>query len=205
VVNGVRENPLGPTVRLPAGAWHEFGIECKGNQIDLRLDGKALIPTLNDGSFSHGKIGFWTKSDSVSYFADTKVVYKPREAPVEAMVRTLSKKYPRLLGLRVCVIGRDSKTIRVAASKDETEIGKPGGAAEEHVIRTEVIYCDRGRESVAVTMPLRDRNGEIMAAVRIVMKSFAGETEEAAIVRATPILKEIQGQAQSIEDLVLAE
>src|SRR6202040_4145266 len=64
VVKGVRGNPFGPAVRLPAGIWHELGIECKGNQIDLQLDGKALIPTLNDDSFSRGKIGFWTKSDS---------------------------------------------------------------------------------------------------------------------------------------------
>jgi hypothetical protein len=205
VVNGARGNPFGPAVGLPAGVWHELSIECKGNQINLQLDGRALIGTLNDDSFARGKIGFWTKSDSVSYFADTKVVYKPREAPAQVLVRAVAKKYPHLLGLEIYVQGKDTNTLRLAAGKDETEIGKPGGATELNVLRKGLIYYGKDKGSVAVTLPLRDRNGDIMAVVRVVTKPFAGETEETAIVRATPILKEIQGQAQSLEDLLLAD
>jgi hypothetical protein len=51
-------------------------------------------------------------------------------------------------------------------------------------------------------MPLRDKNGDAMAAVRVVMKSFPGQTEENAIVRATPIVKEIQARANALDDLL---
>ena len=51
-------------------------------------------------------------------------------------------------------------------------------------------------------MPLRDRNGDIIAAARVVMQTFAGQTEENAIVRATPFVKEIQARVTSLQDLV---
>jgi hypothetical protein len=49
---------------------------------------------------------------------------------------------------------------------------------------------------------LRDRNGESIAAVRVVMKSFPGQTEDNAIVRAQPILKLMQPRVQSLETLL---
>jgi hypothetical protein len=67
VVNGERSKPIGPNVEIPKGIWHELTVEGKGNQIRCLLNGKELIPTLTDNSFSAGKIGFWTKSDSVSH------------------------------------------------------------------------------------------------------------------------------------------
>jgi len=51
-------------------------------------------------------------------------------------------------------------------------------------------------------MPLRDRNGDAIAAARVVMRPFPGQTEQNAIVRAAPIVKEMQNRIQSLEDLV---
>jgi hypothetical protein len=50
-------------------------------------------------------------------------------------------------------------------------------------------------------MPLRDRNGDTVAAVRFVMKSFPGQTEENAVLRAMPILKSMQLRASSVDSL----
>jgi hypothetical protein len=38
--------------------------------------------------------------------------------------------------------------------------------------------------------------------VRVVMKSFWGQTEQNAVVRATPIVKVLQARIQSLDDLV---
>jgi hypothetical protein len=38
--------------------------------------------------------------------------------------------------------------------------------------------------------------------VRVVMKSFPGQTEANAVVRATPVVKEIQDRVRSLDDLV---
>jgi hypothetical protein len=202
VVNGERGTVVGPEISIPSGAWHELGVECKGNQIHCLLDGKQVIPTITDSSFSRGKIAFWTKSDSVSYFAETRVTYTPLEPPAQALVRQMVKKYPRVLALKIYVPGPDPKTTQLVASKDEKEVGHPGSKTEQEVIGRGETYFGKEKDSVSVIMPLRDRNGEAIAAARVVMKSFAGQTEENAIVRAAPIVKDIQSRVQTLQDLV---
>ena len=202
VVNGVRSLPIGPEVAIPSGVWHELSVECKGNQIRCLLNGKELIPVLTDNSFVRGKIGFWTKSDSVSYFADTKIIYTRREMPAQTLVRETSKKYPRLLAIKIYVPGTEPTTTRLIASKDEKEIGQSGAKTEQAVISQGEIYYGKEKDSISVIMPLRDRNGDAIAAARVVMRPFPGQTEQNAIARALPIVKEMQTRVQSLEDLL---
>jgi hypothetical protein len=90
---------------------------------------------------------------------------------------------------------------RLVASKEEKEVGKLGGKTEQDVIARGTTYYGKDRNSVSVTMPLRDRNGEAIAAALVVMKTFAGQTQENALERALPIVKDIQGQIQSLQEL----
>ncbi|HWQ92506.1 MAG TPA: family 16 glycoside hydrolase [Clostridia bacterium] len=201
VVDGQRGTIIGPEIAIPAGVWHELSIECKGNQINCRLNGKDAIPTLTDSSFSSGKIGFWTKSDSVSYFVDTRIVYTPRQPPALAIVREMMKKYPRLLGLKVYSLEEGDRT-RVIASSDEQDLKQPGSKTELNTITQGSIYYVKNKGSVAVIMPLRDRNGDPIAAVRVIMTTFTGQTEQSAVIRATPIVKEMQARVQAMDDLL---
>ena len=54
---------------------------------------------------------------------------------------------------------------------------------------------------MSVVMPLRDRNGDPVAAVRVIMKTFAGQTEQNAMARAMPVVKEMQNRIISLQDL----
>jgi uncharacterized membrane protein YdbT with pleckstrin-like domain len=49
---------------------------------------------------------------------------------------------------------------------------------------------------------LRDRNGDSIAAVQVVLKSFPGQTQDNAVARALPIVKRMQAQVQSLEELL---
>lgn len=203
VVNGERGPPIGPDkVEIPKGTWHELTIECKGNRIRSSLDGKELIPALTDNSFASGKIGFWTKSDSVSYFSDARVTYTPKEVLAQVLVRDSLKAYPRLLGLKISAIRPGETELHVVAASNEKELGQPGGSAERDVISRGNIYYGKGPGSVTVTMPLRDTNGEPVAAVAVTMKSFAGQTEQNAIARAMPVVKEMQLRVPTLKDLL---
>jgi hypothetical protein len=202
IVNGERSQPIGPEVTIPSGVWHELSVECKGNQIRCLLNGKELIPVLTDNSFVRGKVGFWTKSDSISYFADAKISYARREAPAQMLVMDTAKKYPRLLAIKIYIPGADPGTTRVVGSKDEKDIGQLGAKTEQAVISQAQVYYGKEKDSISVIMPLRDRNGDPIAAARLVMKPFPGQTEENAIARALPIVKEMQLRVQSMEDLV---
>jgi hypothetical protein len=193
--------PIGSKVGISKGEWHEMKIECKGNDINGYLDGQ-LRTSAHQLMYLRGKIGFWTKSDSVSYFADTKIVYTPLEVPAQVFVRQTLKKYPRLLDLRVYISGNDAKGARLIAARDEKNQDTDGEATALKVIHQAAIYYAKGSGSVIVTMPLRDRNGEAIGAVQVVMKSFPGQTEQNALARAQPIVHELQAKVQTVQDLL---
>ena len=201
VVNGLRGNLLGPDTNITTNVWHTLGIQCQGNQITCLLDDQTVMPPLTDNTFAAGKIGFWTKSDAVSYFGDTSINYTPRVPMAQTLVQTMMQKYPRILELRVYAPD-DQGNPQIIASNHEKEIGEPGGDAEKGAIATGTVYFGRGKGTVAVTMPLTDRNGDPVAAVRVQLKSFFGETEDAAVGRARLVVKQMQKQVASGQDLM---
>jgi len=180
--------------------WHELALDCKGNQIRCSLDRKELF-AVNNNSFTAGKVGFWTKSDSVSYFGDTKIVYTPRETLAVMLVRQALKKYPRLLGLKIYGMASARKELHIVASNDAKELGQPAGKVEQDVVARDVVYCGREPKETLVTLPLHDRNGDAIAAVRVVLQPFPGQTEQAALARARPIVKEMEKRVRSAKDL----
>lgn len=202
VVNGVRSQPIGPAVEVAPGIWHELAIQCKGTVIRAALNGQDVLPPLNDSSFSTGRIAFWTKSDSVSYFADPHISYTPQVPLAQKIVADMMAKYPRIRALRVYTTDSTTGDPRIIGSKDEKELGQAGGKYEKETLANGKIFCSRTKEHAAIVMPLRDRNGEVTAAVRVHLTTFPGQTEQNALARATPIVKEIQLLVQNGNELV---
>jgi Domain of Unknown Function (DUF1080) len=200
VIAGLRSPPIGPELAIPRGQWHELKIECLGNQIRAWLNGQEAIPPLTDTSFAAGKIGFWTMADSISYFTDTKITYTPRETLAQVLVRDTLTKNPRLVGLKIFLLDGQGEP-RVAASSDPKEAGAAGSDAEKQAIAAGKISYGKGKDTVAVVQPLRDRNGDPIAAVRVTMKSFPGQTEQSALQRALPIVKEMQARVRTLPEL----
>ncbi|MEO7299218.1 MAG: family 16 glycoside hydrolase [Verrucomicrobiota bacterium] len=200
VVNGERSAPIGPQTPITVGVWHEMSVHCKGNQIRCSLNGKELIPLLEDNSFSSGKIAFWTKSDSVSYFADTKINFVPRIKRTRRVIAEMMENYPRLLGLKI-FRKEASEEVKVIASNDEKQIGEAGAKAEEQVIAKGIPYYAKDKDQVSIIMPLKDRNGDVIAAVRVIMKPFPGQTESNVLARAAPVTKAIETKISSVEEL----
>ncbi|MEO6034445.1 MAG: family 16 glycoside hydrolase [Verrucomicrobiota bacterium] len=200
VVNGDRSQPIGPSAQVPSGVWQEMSVECKGNQIRCLLNGKELIPVLTDNSFTSGKIAFWTKSDSVSYFADTLITYSPRVPLAQTIIADMMQKYPRLIGLKFFSTNAVHE-LRVIASSEEGQLGEQGEKAEENVFANGIPYYAKANESVSVIMPVRDRNGDTVATLRIIMKPFPGQTQSNVLARALPILKAVEARIVSLKDL----
>ena len=202
-VNGQRSAPIGPDAPITTNVWHEIKVQCQGNQIICWLDGQALIPPLNDNSFSGGKVGLWTKSDSVTYFADTLVTFTPKEPIAQTVVRDLLVTYPRLRGLKIVAPKKegDAASMIVVGSKDEADLKQPAAEVHQNAYTREAIFYAKGKENVSVVMPLRDRNGETIGAAELTMESFLGQTEQNALARAIPIVKAMQARIQSAKDL----
>ena len=200
VVNGLRSDPIGPELDLSAGTWYTLAVQCQGNQITCWFDGKLVMPPLQDNSFAAGKIGFRTKSDSVAHFGDTTVTYTPRVPRAQTVVQDILKEQSRIVGLRLYTLNAQGQP-RIIASKVEKEIGQPGTDAEKGAITDGKSYFGRSGGTVILTLPLRDRNGDPIAAVRVQLKSFLVENEDSALTRAMMVVKPIQERLASREEL----
>lgn len=203
-VNGERSAPIGPEIPVARGVWHELAVECKGNQIRCLFNGKEIIPPLTDNSFAFGKLGFWTKSDSISHFADARVTYTPRETLAKVLVREALAKKTSVVNVVIYMARDAGQEPQVVASHDEQLLGLPGTETEKNVIAKDVMYSgeDRTRDVFLVTLPLHDRNGEVVAAVRVEMKGFLGQTEKIAILRAMPVIKRMEQRFKEAKDLI---
>ncbi len=200
VVNGTRSEPIGPACSLEPGTWHQLAVQCEGTQITIWLDGHLAMPTLGDNTFAEGKIGWWTKSDAVSYFANAMVKYTPIVPATQVVVDSLLRQQPRILGLQIYTLGTNGAT-SILASKYPPDIGQPGTEAELAAIRDGTISFGHDHGTVLVTMPLHDRNGDYIAAVRFTLRSFFGETQDNAVNRASLLLKLMETFGLSADDL----
>jgi hypothetical protein len=76
VVNGSRRQFDGANFKVTPGVWHELRVEAVGNKITCYYDGVKKIEATDDTFKEPGKVGLWTKADSVTYFDDLKVTAK---------------------------------------------------------------------------------------------------------------------------------
>jgi hypothetical protein len=66
----------GRKATIEPGVWSALRVDVTGSVFEAFLDGEKLFE-VEDSSFGEaGKVGVWTKADSVSYFDDLRVVLK---------------------------------------------------------------------------------------------------------------------------------
>jgi hypothetical protein len=76
-VKGKRSKIEEAAVKVTGGEWHKLRFEAKGPHLKVFFDGKLVIEK-EDTTFSHaGRVGLWTKADSVSAFANLKIEPAP--------------------------------------------------------------------------------------------------------------------------------
>ncbi|MFO0585060.1 MAG: hypothetical protein U0229_22515 [Anaeromyxobacter sp.] len=68
VVGGRRSELEGWTGKVTSGAWHTLSLEVRGNVLTVTWDGKQVIEARDDTFPEAGRIGVWTKADSVTRF-----------------------------------------------------------------------------------------------------------------------------------------
>lgn len=213
VVNGEPLLQYGIGIKTPIqkDTWRELQVECQGSLIRCFLDGKLVIPpvqagaptnglAINDTTFPRGKVGFWTRADTKCSFVDANVTYTPHVPYVQLVIDSIVKQYPSLLSVKVYA-NVNPGLPSIIGAMDPKLTGKPGTKTEADVIAQGSIYFLKVDKTVEVTMPLRDRNGDIVAAIAIKFKSFPGELDKTAVERATTVKKAFEDQIANMEDL----
>jgi hypothetical protein len=70
VVNGRRQAFLNQNVKVASNVWHTLRVEAVADHFVVTFDGKKVLDA-KDGTFKDaGKVGLWTKADSVIAFDD---------------------------------------------------------------------------------------------------------------------------------------
>jgi len=73
VVNGRRVAFLNKGVKVASSVWHTLKVEAAGDHFVVTFDGKTVLDA-KDGTFKDaGKVGLWTKADSVIAFDDFSI------------------------------------------------------------------------------------------------------------------------------------
>jgi hypothetical protein len=72
MVDGRRLQFAGANVKVSSGEWHTLRAVAKGDHVVCYFDGKPLIDT-HESTYAKGKVGLWTKADSVIAFDDLNV------------------------------------------------------------------------------------------------------------------------------------
>lgn len=72
MVNGRREQFAGAEVQVTSGQWHTLRVVARGDHIVCYFDSQKLID-VHDATYAQGKVGLWTKADSVTTFDDLAV------------------------------------------------------------------------------------------------------------------------------------
>lgn len=75
-VNGVRsplnivgrEGGYGIDVKVPADTWHRLRVDFSGSRFRVSFNGKQLFEVEDSTFVDAGKVGLWTKADSVTVF-----------------------------------------------------------------------------------------------------------------------------------------
>lgn len=73
VKNGKRKEIASWSGPVTAAQWHAYAVEARGDHIQVFWDGQKVLDH-RDATFSEpGRVGLWTKADSVTYFDDLSV------------------------------------------------------------------------------------------------------------------------------------
>ncbi len=73
VQGGKRTQLATVKMQTTAGQWHTLRVKAVGDHFQIYHDGSRKLDVVDDTFGEAGKVGLWTKADSVTYFDDLKI------------------------------------------------------------------------------------------------------------------------------------
>src|SRR5205814_3833445 len=73
VVNGRRQAFLNRSVKVASNVWHNLTVKARGDHFVVTYDGKPVLDAKDSTFKDTGKVGVWTKADSVIAFDDFSI------------------------------------------------------------------------------------------------------------------------------------
>jgi hypothetical protein len=188
--------PAGPEsdIQTPKNGWYQLELTCRNNQISGRLNGEVFdtLPLIN---MPPGKIGFWTRGDTDCLFTMSKLTMPVSFA--QTLISDISLTNKHLQRVELVAIRAGKKTPEVAAATDLKQVGEPAHANCRGTIENGTVTYSKGRNAIEVIMPVKNVDGEIMAAARIFLKPGKLITKAKHRARASAVAIELGKKIQT--------
>lgn len=69
-IKGKRVSFKNANIKVASGVWHSLRVDFEGDRFTVTFDGKRVVEANDDSFKDAGKVGLWTKADSVTLFDD---------------------------------------------------------------------------------------------------------------------------------------
>ncbi len=209
VVGGRRRQFAGANFRVPSNQWHTLRMEIVGKQIKCYYDGELKITATDETFTGPGKVGVWTKADSVIHFDDltiqdlspSKSSAAGNKTLAQKLVDDLAAKHPEIARIGLHLTPPQGADNVIVASNLPAKIGQKSDREDLRAMRSgrPVVLKEAG--SFDVTLPLHDASGKTIGALGLTFKPARGEQESAAIKRAKDAARELERQIPSAAKL----
>jgi hypothetical protein len=72
-VGGVRRQLAGKSVPVLTAVWHTLELTSQGEELAVSFNGVTLMQIRDQTFVGAGRVGIWTKADSVTHFAEIDI------------------------------------------------------------------------------------------------------------------------------------
>ena len=181
-------------IKLPEDGWYRLELTCQNDQISGRLNG-GTFPVIPLKDMPRGKIGFWARGDTDCLFALSTI--KVPLSLAQSAVNEITRSNEHLQRMELAAIRPGKKTLEIAAATDVKQVGQPAHTNCRATIENGAVVYSERRDIIEVIMPIKNVDGEIMAAARMFLKPGKLTTKTRHRARASAVAIELGKKIQT--------
>jgi len=156
-------------ISLPKDGWYHLELTCVNNTLSGKLNGENFetLRFINNPP-GPGKVGFWTRGDTDCLFTLSSVTLPLSLA--QSVVNDIARTNKYLLRVELAALRPGKNVPEISAATDLKQVGKPAHASCRQAIEKGAVIYSEGSDAIEVVMPVKNVDGEIMAAARMFLK-----------------------------------
>ena len=200
VTNGLISKGRESLIPDPKDGWYKITLTCRARKISWVINGKTY-PELLAPNPVVGKVGVWTRGDTACEFTVVKIE-KP-ETVAQTAVKDAAKNNKHVSYLQLVAPTRNAGTLSIVASSRPGDIGKVTLQAQDvkNTLNDGTIFYSPEEKTIRVTMPVRDKDGKIIAAAHVHLKHSTFGTRKTHKALASAIVLKLGDLVQNYRRL----
>ena len=190
----------------PKDGWQSVNLNCKDNKISWTLNHREDFVVYKADKlpdYRNGLIGFWVRSDSHVLFVNPEVLTlkEHQQKQLSEFLKNISTENKRILSLQLAANTAKGKKPIVIASLNKKDVNQQAHEVISEVLEKQENYFGYKNGISTVTVPVRDRNGDVIAVARMRLVKGAQNTKKDDLAYGTKIAKLIQAKISAQEPL----